>query len=206
MANDSTMIGSELGSVPVGELIRSMAMAIADAQFELDKSALRVSEFMSGQRLLRPEELPAGSAATSPQLVDTRVYFGYGFDQHGQRVPQKVSMMELGFVPTFYQFVDTVIEVKLALKLQRSGQTESQGPGSAAPGSRFVLAATPVDASYASTYSFSADMAAVFRTKLVPIPPPALLEQRIRSMLEAEARSTAPPAAPAPNPTNTPTG
>ncbi len=32
------------------------------------------------------------------------------------RVPTRLSMLELGFAPVFYQFVDTIIEVKIAIE------------------------------------------------------------------------------------------
>jgi hypothetical protein len=48
-----------------------------------------------------------------------------------------------------------------------------------------VISTAPVDARYSSTYSFSADMTSTVRTKLVPVPPPAALEQRILDALAA---------------------
>ncbi len=52
-------VGQELLNVPMGEMIQSMAMAIADGQWELDKAAMTVAEMMSGQRLLRDMETGA---------------------------------------------------------------------------------------------------------------------------------------------------
>ena len=37
MANGADTVSNVLTSVPIGEMVRSMALAIADAQFELDK-------------------------------------------------------------------------------------------------------------------------------------------------------------------------
>src|SRR5688572_31897194 len=95
-------IGQELLNVPMGDMIRQMAFAIADAQVQLDESSLRVAEMMSGQRIERDR---AGNATGT--AVDTTVLFD------GERL----SMLELGFTPTFYQFIDTVIEVKIAIKI-----------------------------------------------------------------------------------------
>ena len=36
-------------------------------------------------------------------------------------LPSRVSMLELGFSPTFYQFVDTIIEVKISIKYTQEG-------------------------------------------------------------------------------------
>src|SRR5262249_30675303 len=154
------------------EMIRSMAMAIAEAQFALDRSSLMVAEFMSGKYPLRSLETGAlvdadGKPTSAPVLVDSRVQFGHTFVD-GKRVANQVSLMELGFVPNFYQFVDTVIEVKLALKVNRVSQTIDPTTGAVAssgpnglPGrsNGFVVSSTPVDAAYASSFGFSLELA-----------------------------------------------
>ena len=127
MADKDKSIVAELGSVPIGEMVRSMAMAVADAQFALDRSSLMVAEFMAGRHPLRDPATGAlidarGDAVDEPVMVDSRVQFGYAIVD-GKRVPQSLSLMELGFVPNFYQFVDTVIEVKVALRLGKASPT-----------------------------------------------------------------------------------
>jgi len=42
-----------------------------------------------------------------------------------------------------------------------------------------------VDASYSSKYSYSAEGSSLLRTKLATVPPPTILEERIRSMMDA---------------------
>ena len=215
MANDIKM-GQELLNVPMGEMIRSMAMAIADGQWALDKSSMTVAELMSGQRMLRDidsGQLIHTGEGGAPQVVDSRVHFGYTYEdkknQEGTviRKPQKVSMMELGFTPNFYQFVDTVIEVKIAIKM--TGTTESvetqsakdknsgadtrlwwsSGRGASPTISHKTQVTTSqVDASYANKYGYSAEGASLLRTRLAPIPPPAMLDERLRELMEAEAQ------------------
>src|SRR6478609_552530 len=97
-------IGQDLLNVPMGDMIRQMAFAIADAQVQLDESSLRVAEMMSGKRVERNAD-----GTPSGVVTDTRVTFH----------DEQLSMMELGFTPTFYQFVDTIIEVKIAIKMSR---------------------------------------------------------------------------------------
>jgi hypothetical protein len=191
MANNQSSVGAEIGSVPIAEMIRAMAMAVADAQFELDKSSLMVAEFMSGKRPLRDPttgELVdhTGKPATEPVLIDSRVQFGYDIVD-GKRVPRLLSMMELGFAPTFYQFVDTVIEVKLALKINKVSQPADPRSGAASAREQIVISSTPIDGSYAAGYGFNMELASVFRTKLVPVPPPPTLEARLREIVQMEA-------------------
>ena len=114
-------------------------------------------------------------------------------------VPSRVSMLELGFSPTFYQFVDTIIEVKISIKYTQDG---SQGSNSAAAQvntsnnhsglrgllfggkRRSTVTTAHVNASYSQKFSYSAEGSSLLRTKLVPIPPPAILEERIRLQME----------------------
>src|SRR5690348_16063387 len=116
--NVAQNLGQELLNVPMGEMIRSMAQAIASAQTSLDRNSMVVAELMSGHRPLRdPNTLEfidrQNKPTTTPVIDDSRITFGYTYvpDRDGkpQAVPNLVSMMELGFVPNFYQFVDTVI-------------------------------------------------------------------------------------------------
>src|SRR5262249_28073552 len=112
---------------------------------------------------------------------------------------------ELGFSPTFYQFVDTIIEVKIAIKITRSIEatmtikdrsrtttTSSSGGGviSALFGgeraSSTTVSTSQGDASYSSKYSYSAEGSSLLRTKLVPLPPPPILEERVRRQMDED--------------------
>jgi hypothetical protein len=172
-------IGQELLNVPMGDMIRQMAFAIADAQVQLDESSLRVAEMMSGERIVRDAD---GNATGTP--IDTTILFG------GERL----SMMELGFTPTFYQFVDTVIEVKIAVKISREfassrtikGEMKTSRLTFGNGGISYSVTTVPVDATYSSKYNFTSEGSSLLRTKLQPIPPPAILEERIRALVEPE--------------------
>lgn len=179
-------IGQELLNVPMGDMIREMANAIAEAQMDLDKSGMLVAEMMSGEALLRDADGNVQlDSAGKPIRVDTKVSFA----------GSPVSMMELGFAPNFYQFVDTIIEVKIAVKMTESveskvaRQTTTKSPASLR---LFKRGGTPqaivstVDASYTRKYDYSVEGASLLRTKLVPIPPPALFEERVRALAAAK--------------------
>lgn len=287
MNGQETAAARELASLPIGDFIRTIALGIAEAQFELDKASMTVAELMSGQRLLRDMEtgqlldeydrqLPDG---TEPRIIDSRVFFGFDYEDQGsaavataeinadgqvtqlvvaqpgsdytvapevrlqggggagarfaavidstyaierfeqvdpgsgytsppaviitprrKRVPLKLSMMELGFTPNFYQFVDTVIELRLTFSLSKQVTTgtppttsEDTSPEPDAntakwwkKGHNTVINTTPVDARYASSYNFNLQFSSVVKTKLVPIPPPVVMEERIREMMEKQ--------------------
>jgi hypothetical protein len=198
-------IGHDLLNVPMGDMIRQMAFAIADAQWELDESSIRVAEMMSGKRVLRDADGnlvdPQGQPSTTPHYEDTRVYFGRKKTGTTSSPPvdvyeaEQLSMLELGFTPNFYQFIDTLIEVKIAIKMsyETSSTRTIKGVERTARFSRnangafsWSMTATPVDATYSSKYSYSAEGSSLLRTKLVPVPPPPVLEDRIRRLLDQD--------------------
>jgi hypothetical protein len=170
-------IGQDILNVPMGDMIRQMAFAIADAQLQLDESSLRVAELMSGTKV----ERDASGVATGT-TTDTRVSFD----------GEQVSMIELGFTPTFYHFIDTIIEVKIAIKvsLEIASSTTIKGERKTERlvfgngGIDYSVTTTPVDATYSSKYNYTAEGSSILRTKLTPVPPPAILEERIRRLIE----------------------
>ncbi len=230
-------IGQELLNVPMGDMIRQMALAIADGQMQLDASSIEVAEMMGGLKIV---SRPDGTVG----FDDSRIFFGYDLmtireatayitadqgltggdataavatlrDLSGVpstapdttliRVPTRLSMLELGFTPTFYQFVDTIIEVKIAIKITRESASSRTTKDTRTNKSDFkvgggifgAIFGTPsggtskvttsqVDATYSSKYSYSAEGSSLLRTKLVPLPPPPVLEERIRRQLDED--------------------
>jgi hypothetical protein len=167
-------IGQELLNVPFPEMVRNMGLAIAEAQYELDMVSMRLAQLMAGYVESYDDE---GNLHTE----DRRVTFGTG----------SYSLLELGFTPTFYQFVDTIIEVKISISIssEASYQHRQSSFALSVPGA-FGFAfgggsirASSVSASYANKYQYSADGSSLLRTKLVPLPPPAILEERIRQLI-----------------------
>ncbi len=277
MNNNRPRIGQELLDVPMGDMIREMAFAIAEAQMKLDENSIDVAEMMGGLKTITDDTTGAvtfedsrvffgqekmtgpdailthntsndvslkaqirsslGSAkfnpilntaptitANTPEILVTEYadYNGSMWINNGTAVvavpygdfqitansstpgtntvivPRRMSMMELGFTPTFYQFVDTIIEVKISIKYTQEGQSSvsisntnksasanlSIGFGKAKAGRS--ISTSQVNASYSQKYSYSAEGSSLLRTKLVPIPPPVVLEDRIRRMMEEE--------------------
>jgi hypothetical protein len=49
-----------------------------------------------------------------------------------------------------------------------------------------TITTTPVDATYTSKYNYSAEGSSLLRTKLVPVPPPSVLQDRIRALMDKQ--------------------
>jgi hypothetical protein len=173
-------IGQQLLDVPFPDMIRSMGMAIAQAQFELDNASLRLARMMAGEDYDVPDPEHPGQTKKESAVVT--------FNK------EKLSLLQLGFTPTFYQFVDTIIEVKVSISM--SLQTESSFGTTTVSGQqegghcffygKATASVSTVSASFAAKYQYSAEGSSLLRTKLVPVPPPAILEERIRLMIEAQ--------------------
>lgn len=174
-------VGKDLLQVPFPEMVKAMAVGIAEAQLALDMTSLRIAKLMSG--------------ADEPGTEDD--------EDKGKNLVtfhnEKYSLLELGFTPSFYQFVDTIIEIKMSISMSEE-QTQAKssfnmdseasfkaGLGFMSVSGSAGLKVSTVSASFASKYQYSAEGASLMRTKLVPVPPPPILEQRIRAILEEDA-------------------
>jgi hypothetical protein len=249
LMNTQPSIGRELLDVPMGDMIRDMAFAIAEAQMKLDSNSIDVAEMMGGLKtitdgsgnvtfedsrvffgkekltvaqavdIFNSSDDPSRKAAIKSNIGSTNATFSgtpetaavtAGKGAIEVFIPTRLSMMELGFTPTFYQFVDTIIEVKISIRYTQEGsrtistQTTNKQRSFGinrvgfARGIRANTSVTTsqVNASYSQKYSYSAEGSSLLRTKLVPIPPPAILEERIRQQLEISKQTTAVPTPP----------
>ena len=169
-------IGKALTEAPIGAMILSIAKGIADAQQALDMASVRAAMAMTG------EVEDADGKKTNTMIK---------FDG------EEVSLLELGFTPAFYQFTETSIEVKIALSMSTADESQkatfestAKADAKAGWGGGLSLAAnvtasvSAVGATYTSKYSYSAEGSSSVRTRIVPVPPPALLEQRLRRSLD----------------------
>jgi len=147
-----------LNAMPFDEMIASMGTGIAEAQRKLDEISFEITKMMSGTE--------AKYRIRLSDSADARTY----------------SLLELGFAPTFYQFVDTVLEVKVAFSM--SSETSNSG----SEREKYQAKSTPVDATYSNRFQYPVEGSSVMRTKLVTVPPPGLLEGRVRELVEAEQR------------------
>lgn len=78
-------VAGAITSMGLDELISNLAIGIAKGQMELDKVCMDIAQFMG----------------------DARVAFG---KKPGSDEPDLISLIELGFTPNFYQFLDTILK------------------------------------------------------------------------------------------------
>lgn len=146
-------IGQELLNVPFAEMVVQLAAAIAEGQYKMDMVSCQIAKIM-GDAKKSPIELP--DVTNNNETITT-------------------SLIGAGFQPTFYQFTDTIIEVKIAITITKS--TDSTISTTAASKSPFGCFSASVNASYTSKYSYSAEGSSLLRTKITPVPPSTFMQR-----------------------------
>ncbi len=183
-------VGTELLEVSFSQLVGGMGQGIANAQLRLDMVSMQLAQMMSGReyKLLVMDEdgyfqLDEKQRPITIDMPAVKVAFGGA----------EYSLLELGFTPTFYQFVDTIIEVKVSVSITREATTSYSATdvdagfklgGNLITGFTAGLKVSTVSAAFASKYQYSAEGSSLLRTKLVPVPPPAILQERMRRLAE----------------------
>lgn len=173
-------IGRELSDVPFGEMITSMGLSIAEAQYAMDETGLRLAQMMSGE--YETQEYNPVTGALETKTHKSMVKFD----------GEEVSLIELGFTPTFYQFTEATIEIKISISFtessefetKRSTKTVSAGAVGFGFGGYAKAKTTSVSARYANKFNYSAEGSSLMRAKIMPIPAPSILEERIRAIIE----------------------
>ncbi|MES1241370.1 MAG: hypothetical protein ABUT39_07110 [Acidobacteriota bacterium] len=203
---EARSVAGAMTTMRLDELVSNLAIGIARGQMALDQACMDIAKFMS----------------------EAQVAFG---KRPGSDQPDLLSLIELGFTPNFYQFVDTVLELRVAVSTkfeekreedtsstrlhtdevdrqssyanQQSSsytgmnwawswwggyQTSSSAQASQAAGSSSFKAKSidlaTVDAKYASTYNYAVEASSVVKTKIVPVPPPAVFEEIVRAKVQ----------------------
>ena len=89
-----------------------------------------------------------------------------------------MSLIGAGFQPTFYQFTDTIIEVKISISMCTSVEASASAS--------FTCACASVSASFSAKYSYSAEGSSLIRTKITPVPPNTFMQKLLdlKSQLE----------------------
>ena len=147
MATD--VVNRQLENVPVGVLIRKLGESIAEAQIAMDRLAIQSLRAMADR---------GESGVTLPGSSETR------------------SMLELGFLPTFYHFNGATLEAFVAFSVTESSEVTVGG----SLGVNIGLISATINASYTSKYSFSASATSSVRATIVSVPPPAPLNDFIQ--------------------------
>jgi hypothetical protein len=171
-------IGRELLDVPFPSMVRSLAMAIADGQRALDKTSLETARTLAREQVPLIEEITELIEPTGRGTVG-------GIPVTGATVtvtstPEKnYSLLQAGLAPTFYQFTESIIEVKISISTKTSSSSELEAGASLGINYGPVSFSAHVNYKSSQTYSYSAEGSSLLRTTLKPVPPPTRLSPRV---------------------------
>ena len=171
----------ELLNVPFAEMVYELGNAIASAQTALDSNSMKILQRM-GDEENYPVYIPCFT-------VDGNNGSLFEADEDGKKQNIKTSMIGAGFQPTFYQFAETIIEVKMTIRYEHQQSYENKKQGTVTTKTKkngFLglfgstkTTTTPINATYTNKYNYSAEGTSLLRTRLVPVPPNTIIQKFI---------------------------
>lgn len=159
-------VGQELLDVPLPDMVAKLAMGIANAQAALDSNSVRTAV------ILAETQIPVVLAVTQTIAADGTV-------SYTQAAPTNISLLQLGLLPTFYQFSEATIEVKIDIKTTTSTETNVKVTAEAKAGFAMWSASIKAEVSHNRKFGKEVNGTSHLITKLVPVPPPPRIEPRL---------------------------
>lgn len=155
-------VGQELLAVPLPEMVLKLSLGIAEAQRALDENSCQTA------KMLAETTVPLVMAVTQTISAEGVVSFT-------NADPIDVSLLQIGLMPTFYQFSEATIEVSMDIKTTTSTETNIKVSSSAKAGFGCFSASINVDASHNRKFGKEVKGTSHLITKMVPVPPPPRL-------------------------------
>jgi len=168
-------------------MVQSLAMAIAQGQLALDKSSLETARALAREQVQlieeiheiieykQPEAVPyVNASGVRGTIMVTGVHVAF---EHTPPVPY--TLLQAGLFPTFYQFTESIIEVKMSISSKTTSGSEFEAGATLGVSYGPVTFAGHVNYKTSNTYSYSVEGSSLLRTTLKPVPPPARLSPRI---------------------------
>ena len=148
---------SEVPSTSFSDLIRMLAEGIADAQMSLDRASAEMLVELAGTRI--------DVVRNITETIDEK-----GNAIYKPEKPQNISLLELGMLPTFYQFSTATVEVAMDLQIVENITENKEAKG--------------LKTLYANTSNLRSErklgrdikIASKLTATLVPVPPPIRIE------------------------------
>lgn len=168
-----TNVGNELQEVDFGELIRSISQGIADGQRALDLSSIQTLQVLANtpvdvipevSEVILPAPFPVQVSGHGPVMVTGARIMASASE------PVQMSALQAGLLPTFYQFTEASIVLKVSIQLREASQTDASGQ-------KGIFAfASHVNFRTQNTFSYAVDAAASVTVTMRPVPPNTRLQ------------------------------
>jgi len=152
-------VGQELLAVPLPEMVMKLGLGIAEAQRGLDENSVDTA------KMLAETTVPLVLAVTQTISESGEVSFT-------NADPVTVSLLQIGLMPTFYQFSEATIEVTMDIKTTTSRETNVKVSAKAKAGFSAFSASVSTDVSHNRKFGKEVHGTSRLMTKMVPVPPP----------------------------------
>jgi hypothetical protein len=183
-----TQVGAELAEVPFGDLIANVAEGIAEGQRALDLTSVRTLIELSKATV---DLIPEVTEVITPEPFDVNVSGHAPISVTGARVtasasePVQMSALQAGIVPSFYQFAEATIQLKMSLQIREVEKEESEGKKSRGK----HLFGSHVNFRTQNTFTYTAEASSSVTAVIKPVPPPTRL---VPSIVTVNALGPAP--------------
>jgi len=190
MASSSTSgsaIAQELASAPFDEMIKNLLLAMVAAQNEANAAFIKGIEDLANEEVkIRYKKRTGSSGEGTGSSGEGSGSSGEGSGSSGEgsgssgEITISGNALAFGILPTMLQIQQGVIEVKMAITMER--RTESALGVKAKASLRFF--SVSVDARYSNTYSYKAEASSYIRIQVAPAPPPQPLMKLIEKITQ----------------------
>ncbi len=164
MANQDQMNGLEAGqvlaSLPLDGMISSLGVGIAKAQHALDMNAIEMAV----------------------KLAELTLDFPGPTGEDGTPTKYSRSLLSLGFTPTFYQFTEATLDIKIEMKVEVEDKSSTQVSANASAAKGPVAMAGTVSSDSSRKYGAESSAMTAVHLQLVSVPPPAPFLEYIRQV------------------------
>jgi len=173
MPTTISQVGAELSEVPIDQLIANLAKGIADGQQALDMASVQTLITLSNTMV---SLIPEVTEVITPSPFEVQVS-GHSVEITGARVmasaaaPVTMSALQAGLVPSFYQFTEATIALKLSVQVREAQELDEDGTRRPI----FLLFGSSVNFKTQNTFSYQADASSSVTVVVKPIPAPARL-------------------------------
>jgi hypothetical protein len=175
-------VGADLLAVPFPKMVLSLAQAIAKGQLALDQASLNTLKVLAKTKF---DYMPEITEVLSPRPFTVEGVEVTGVDvtlTPDPPVTFPMTLLQAGIVPSFYQFTESVIEVKMAISAKTETKSEFEFGLETEASAGFLFASGSVSSHVnfktQNTYSYSVEGSSLLRTTLKPTPPPQRMMPR----------------------------
>lgn len=172
-------VGQDLLAVPFPKMVLSLAQAISKGQLAMDMASLNTLKVLAKTKF---DYIPEVTEVLTPHPITVDMGGGNSVTVTGVDVDLKtpralkLTLLQAGILPTFYQFTESIIEVKMSISSKTETQSEFEFGMEVEASAGFLFGSASVSSHVnfktSSTYSYSAEGSSLLRTTLKPTPPP----------------------------------